>query len=413
MARALNRLAARTIMGLTERGRHADGGGLYLQIDGRENKQWVFLYRRDGKRREMGLGPLNSVSLANARARAAKCRLELASGIDPMTARREEAEQARAEREVGAATESRTFGVVAEAMLKDREQGWKNDKHRAQWRSTLKTYAASLWDRDVSAISTEHVLGALQPIWAEIPETASRVRGRIEAVLNAARARGFIPEDRANPARWRGHLDHLLPKRKRLSRGHHAALPWRQLPEFVSRLRERDAPAAATLEFIILTVARSGEARGMNWREIDLAAKVWTVPADRMKAGREHRVPLSERAVAILTARSPGKPGELVFPNANGGRPMSDMAFKALYDRMGIAGITTHGFRSSFRDWAGDATNFPHEIIETALAHTIQNKAEAAYRRSDALERRRALMEQWATFCKPRPDAKIVALIRK
>lgn len=388
MAGGFHRLTARGVVSLTSKGRYADGGGLYLQVDGNGGKQWIFRFQVKAeadarlKRVEMGLGSIKKVSLAAARDLAAQHRATVGAGLNPLEIKRAAPALAQSEELVKL---SRTFHAVASAMLATKDAGWRNDKHRAQWRTTLATYAASLATMDVANVKTEHILKCLQPIWATKPETASRVRGRIEAVLNAARARGLTPEDRANPARWKGHLDHLLPKRSKLSRGHHSALAWRDLPGFMLRLREREPVAARALEFIILTVARSGEVRGMIWDEVDLAQANWVVPAERMKATIEHRVPLSSSALAVLSKMGPPQSGCIVFPNDKG-RAMSDMVFKALFDRMEAGNITAHGFRSSFRDWAGDATAFAREDIEAALAHRIADKAEAAYRRGDALE---------------------------
>jgi integrase len=411
MGRGLYKLNARGVATTDLRGRYADGGGLYLQVDGRGTRQWTFRFQIDGRRSEMSLGSLSAVPLAKARELAAGCRAELAAGRNPLIARRDAEAAQKALRSKAQETEHKTFSAVAEELLASKETGWRNAKHRAQWRMTLKQYAASLWAMPVDEIVTEHVLACLNPIWTEKPETASRTRGRIEAVLNAARARGFTSADKANPARWRGHLDHLLPKPKKLLRGHHAALPWKELPAFVSQLRNRDGVAALALEFIILTAARSGEARGARWEEIDLASKVWTVPATRMKALKEHRVPLTARAIEIL--RRVGEPvvGDLVFQGGKPGRPLSDMAFVALFNRMGVNAITTHGFRSTIRDWAGEATNFPRELAEAALAHTVGDKVERAYRRGDALERRRLLMEAWAVYCSS-PGGSVVAMVR-
>lgn len=411
MAKGLNRLTAREVANTTERGRYADGGGLYLSIDGRGVRQWAFRFQIDGKRQEMMLGGVNAVSLADARRVAAECRTHLANGRNPLELRRAEREAALEARRAESGREARTFAAVRDAMLASREAGWRNAKHRGQWRSTLEAYASSLDSMDVAEIRTEHVLACLQPIWSTVPETASRVRGRIEAVLNAARARGLTPDDRANPARWRGHLDHLLPKRPKLARGHQPALPWRDVPAFMAELRERDARAARLLEFAILTAARSGEARGATWDEIDFTQGIWIVPAERMKAGVEHRVPLSRRALALLAEAGPPVAGKPIFPAPRGSR-FSDMAFLMLLRRMGRGDLTAHGFRSSFRDWAGDATNFPREVIEAALAHSVGNKVEAAYRRGDALEKRRALMEAWATYCEPKAQ-NVVSLTRK
>ncbi len=403
MAGGLNKLTARGVVSHSAKGRYADGGGLYLQVDANGGKQWIFRFQVKAdadaplKRVEMGLGGVKKVSLAVARDLAAQHRATVAAGLNPLEMKRAAPARAQSDK---LAKLGRSFEAVASAMLATKDAGWRNDKHRAQWRSTLATYAAPLSAMDVGDVKTEHVLSCLQPIWTTKPETAARLRGRIEAVLNAARARGLTPEDRANPARWRGHLDHLLPKRSKLSRGHHPALPWRDLPGFVLRLREREAVAARALEFIILTAARSGEVRGMTWDEVDASQAVWVVPAERMKATKEHRVPLSRSALAVLKMAGEPQPGAFVFPNDKG-RAMSDMVFKALFDRMSATGVTAHGFRSSFRDWAGDATNFAREDIEAALAHTIGNKAEAAYRRGDAIDKRRRIMEAWADHCEP------------
>lgn len=411
MARGLNRLTARTVASLTQPGKYSDGGGLYLSVRPGGSRQWVVRYMLAGRRQEMGLGAVDDVPLAEARRMAGECRAQLARGENPLDVRRaaREAEQA-----AGSGREARTFAAVRDAVLAGRVAGLRNDKHRAQWRSTLETYAAPLNALDVADVQVEHVLGVLQPLWQRVPETASRLRGRIERVLAAGQALGLMPLGWRNPAQWRGHLDELLPRRRKLSRGHHAALPWRDVPGFVGELREREAPAARLLEFAILTAARSNEARGATWDEIDFSAAVWTVPGGvngRMKAGLPHRVPLSAGALAVLAAAGPPVPGKLIFPGPKGGK-FSDMVFSALFERMGRADITAHGFRSSFRDWAGDATNFPREVIEAALAHAIENKAEAAYRRGDALEKRRELMQAWDNFCRVR-EANVVPLTRK
>jgi integrase len=285
-----------------------------------------------------------------------------------------------------------TFGAFADQLVPELAKGFRNDKHIAQWSSTLRTYAAPLRSKPIAEITTDDVLAVLQPIWTTKSETASRVRGRIERVLDAARARGL--REGENPARWRGHLDHLLPKRKRLTRGHHAALPFQQVPDFVAQLRQRDAIAARALEFVILTAARSGEVLGARWSEIDRQARIWTVPGERMKAGVEHRVPLVDRALEILDEVEKLRRGEFIFPSFRADKPLSNMAFDALMTRMGVR-ATTYGFRSSFRDWAGETTTFPREVAEAALAHAVGDATERAYRRGDALEKRRALMKAW------------------
>lgn len=407
MTQRINRLNARGVQTVTKPGRHADGGGLYLIVDVRKTKdgtthvakRWTFIYRRkrDGKQSELGLGGLVSVPLAKARELATEARAMLADGKDPKS------ERAAAAKE---ADKVPTFGAMADAVITALEQGWRNDKHKAQWRSTLANYAASIHDKPVDQIRTEDVLGVLQPIWVTKAETASRVRGRIEKILDAAKAKGHRTGE--NPARWRGHLDHLLGKRQKLQRGHHPAMPWQDVPDFVARLRENPSMSALALEFVILTSARSGEVlrsvrrgklMGARWAEIDTSVKVWTVPAERMKAEQVHRVPLSERALEILAEVEKVRQGEFIFPGQRGDKPLSEMALELVMRRMKAKPYTVHGFRSSFRDWVSDATNFPDQLAEAALAHATGDKVERAYRRGDALDKRRELMHAWATFC--------------
>jgi integrase len=330
------------------------------------------------------------VTLAEARAAAVAQRKLVAAGVNPIEAKRRAAAQDAARP---------TFGQVADALIASKSVEWRNAKHRAQWASTLQTYAAPLRSQSVDQIDTEAVLAVLKPIWQQKPETASRLRGRIEAVLDAAKAQGHRSGE--NPAAWRGHLAHLLPKRGTLTRGHHAAMAYKDVPAFIGRLREREALAATALELCILTATRSGEVLGARWGEFDLAAKVWTVPAARMKAAREHRIPLSDRALAILEELANARTGEFVFPGRRADRPLSGMAMEMCLRRMQLDDITVHGFRSAFRDWVGNETQFPREVAEAALAHVVGDKAEQAYRRGDALEKRRTLMAAWATFCGP------------
>jgi integrase len=299
---------------------------------------------------------------------------------------------------------------MANQVRESLSAGFRNEKHKAQWKMTLETYAAPLRGKPVDIIGTDDVLAVLRPIWTTKPETASRVRGRIEKVLDAARAKGFRPDE--NPARWRGHLDHLLPKQSKLTRGHHAAMPYEHVAAFVGSLRESDSLAAQALELTILTAARSGEILGMRWAELDLEKRLWIIPANRMKAGREHRVPLSDRAVAILRQLAEIKTGDFVFPGQRKNTPLWHMAMNMTLRRMKADGVTVHGFRSAFRDWCGNETHFPREVVETALAHVIGDKSEQAYRRSDALEKRRKLMEAWAAYCEPKSSA-IVVQMRK
>jgi integrase len=402
VVRQFNRLSARAVETLSKRGRHADGGGLYLSISDEGRRRWVFMYVLDGKQREAGLGSAGKggVSLKAAREQAAEGRAMLMSGLDPL-----------AEWNKPAAESGPTFGAAADEYLAAHEGVFRNEKHKAQWRMTLTRYCEPIRNMQVDAVDTEAVFSVLKPLWARAPETASRLRGRIEAVLDAARARGHIARNEANPARWRGHLDKLLPKRPKLTRGRHAAMPYVDVPAFVAALRERPAIAARSLELCILTATRSGEALAARWAEIDFEAKVWMVPPERTKAGREHRVPLSERAVAILREMEGAGTDDYVFPGQRAGRPLSNMAFEMLLRRIGSP-YTAHGFRSSFRDWASNETHFPREVAEHALAHVIGDKAEQAYRRSDALARRRDLMDAWARHCEGGTGDNVVALKR-
>lgn len=411
MAKAINRLSARFVQATTQPGKHADGGGLYLSIakspDG-ARRRWIFLYDCRGRRREMGIGSASTVSLAEARRKAEAVRRLVADGIDPLAQRKAEEAEARIP----------IFGEMADRHLEVMEAGWRNSKHRDQWRMTLgrvrddngkltkKGYCISLRDIPVSEVTTEDVLAVLKPIWSTKPETASRVRGRIEAVLDAAKAAGFRSGE--NPAGWKGHLALLLPKAKKLSRGHHPAMAYGDVPAFIEKLRNASGVGVLALEFLILTAARSGEVRGARWNEIDMKGKVWTVSAARMKAGREHRVPLTDRALAILRTaallrRQIDGDDALVFPGTRHGISLSDMTLTAAMKRLGAGAFTAHGFRSAFRDWAGDMTTYPRELAEQALAHTVGG-VEGAYRRSDALEKRKAMMMDWATFCEPKAE---------
>ena len=401
MTRHIQRLNALQVGRLASKGRHADGGGLYLSIGAGGRKRWVFLYRdrRTGKLRELGLGRPADVTLAKAREKATAARQLLADGKDPIA----EAKSVDPDRP--------TFGVLADQVISSLEHGWRNPKHRAQWRMTLEVYCRPLRDLPVDRIATEDVLAVLQPIWMVKAETASRVRGRIEKVLDAARAKEFRTGE--NPARWRGHLDHLLAKRQRLQRGHHPAMPFAVVPAFVGRLRGMESLAARALELTILTAARSGEVRGMRWAEIDRAAKVWTVPAERMKAAREHRVPLCARVLAILVeVETLRRDDDFVFPGVRRDMPLSEMAMEQVMRRTKSKPFTVHGFRSSFKDWTNETMNIPNELSEAALAHTVGDKVERAYRRGDALARRRKLMEAWARFCEPGTATNVVALRR-
>lgn len=379
-------------------GKYSDGGNLYLIVSTTGSRKWVLRFTWRGQAKEMGLGSAASVPLSDARESAATARRKIAQGLNPIDERK---------RDGGIPT----FGAMADDVREALSAGFRSDKHKAQWKSTLKTYAAPLRGKPVDTIGTDDVLAVLKPIWTTKPETASRVRGRIEKVLDAAKAKGF--RNGENPARWRGHLDHLLPRPSKLSRGHHAAMPYEDVATFIAKLREREATAALALELCILTAARSGEILGMRWDELDLDKKIWTVPATRMKAGREHRVPLASRAVTILHQLKTIHDGDFVFPGQTRGKPLSNMAMEMVLRRMKIAGATVHGFRSSFRDWAGNVSSFPREVVETALAHVIGDKAEQAYRRGDALDKRRSLMDAWGAYCDPHTEGNVLQMRRE
>ena len=401
------RLSSLTVKHARKPGMLADGNGLYLQVTRANARSWIFRYYRNGKSREMGLGSLNAVSLADARLKAAACRGLLADGIDPIAAR-------DAERTQRALEDARaiTFDQCAEAFITAHSAAWKNQKHVAQWKATLRTYVSPVFGSlPVQVVDVALVMKVLEPIWTTKPETAARIRGRIESVLNWAKARGYRTGE--NPALWKGHLSNLLPAHSKIAKvKHHAALPYDQTSQFIAALRRQDGIASLALEFAILTAARTGEIIGARWAEIDLEAKVWTVPASRMKNGREHRVPLSVEALAVLTKVSQGEPEEFVFAGRKK-RPLSNMAFLMLLRRMGHDKLTGHGFRSTFRDWAAERTNFQAEIAEAALGHVVGNKVEAAYRRGDFFEKRRRLMEAWAQFATTAPSDAVVVSLRE
>lgn len=381
-----------------ERGSWAVGDGAYLQLSAFGTASWLFRYFRDGKARTMGLGPVKIVSLAEARDKAREARRLLLDGIDPVDTKDAKRRQASLD-----AARAVTFKDCAERYIKAHSAGWRNPKHKAQWTATLETYAyPGFGDLAVADVDTGLVLNALEPIWATKPETASRVRGRIEAVLDWAKARGY--RDGENPARWRGHLDKLLPARRKVQKvEHHAALPYAELSAFMDDLRQREGMAARALEFAILTAGRTGEVIGARWDELDVEAKLWTVPADRMKGRRAHRVPLSDRAIEIL-ADVPREAGsEFVFPGGREKRPLSNMALLATLRRMNRDDLTAHGFRSTFRDWAAETTGYPGDLVEMALAHVVSSKTEAAYRRGDMFDKRHRLMADWATYCAAPP----------
>lgn len=394
MPRKAKELSALEISRLKDAGHHAVGGvaGLYLYVNDEGARSWVMRLIMGSKRRHMGLGGFPDVPVALAREKARKVRQDVEEGIDPIAARHS-AKSALASQQAA----DKTFKEAAEAFIKANADAWKNPKHRAQWTSSLETYAypymETLLVRDVTL---EHVMKAIEPIWKTKNETASRVRGRIEKVLDWATVRKL--RDGENPARWKGHLEMILPSPTKIKKvEHHRALPVKDMPEFFASLQAREGMAARALTFAILCAARSGEVRGGSWSEVDLKRGIWTIPGERMKAGQEHRVPLPTAAHQLLLAVPADERTGLLFPAPRGGQ-LSDMTLTSVLRRMEVDAVP-HGFRSTFRDWAGELTEFPRELAELALAHTLENKVEAAYRRGDALERRRQMMEAWAKFC--------------
>jgi len=390
MARQIGKLSAMAVNKQTKPGLYADGGGLYLQVTESSAKTWIFRFMMAGKRRDMGLGPFHTVGLAEARQAAAECRKLKLQGIDPIAKRQSERLAARAE-----VAKVNTFKQCAEAYISAHEPAWRNAKHGSQWRNTLTTYVYPVFgELPVNAVDTGLVMKALEPIWALKTETASRLRGRIEAILDWAAARKF--REGENPARWKGHLDKLLPARGKVQKvQHHAALPYKEIRTFMKALREQEGVAARGLEFQILTASRTGEVIGAIWDEVNLGSMLWTIPASRMKTGKEHRVPLSSAAVSLLETLYKVKTSPYIFPGGKKGKPLSNMAFLAILKRMKRSDLTAHGFRSTFRDWAAEETQFPSEVAEMALAHVVSDKVEAAYRRGDLFEKRRWIMEAW------------------
>jgi integrase len=382
MPKLTHRLSPLQVRRTMEPGLHADGNNLYLSVTSSGSKSWRIIYMRAGERTELGIGSFPGISLQDARERADEAQKLLQRGEDPKRVWTE-------------AKPSRTFGAVALDLIADREAGWKNVKHKQQWRNTLQTYASSIWDTPVADVGVEDVLSVLRPVWSSKQETARRLRGRIEAVLSAAKVRGLRAGE--NPALWRGNLQLLLAKQRKGPKQHHPAMPFEDVPAHLRKLRERRAPAARALEFTILTASRTSEVLHARWREIDLDAAIWTVPAERMKAAKEHRIPLSSAAIALLNCVE--RVSDLVFPSASPEKPLSNMSMETVLRRMKLKPYTVHGFRSSFRDWCGEMTEFPREIAEQALAHIVGSEVERAYRRGDALEKRRQLMEAWGRYC--------------
>ena len=382
-------------------GYYADGENLYLRISKTFKKTWAFIYKRDGKRTEIGLGSVDDITLAEARIKRDGDVVNgvrglnelLRAGIDPLLEKQRLANESKAQR-----AKAMTFQQCADAYINAHRAGWKNPKHIQQWQNTLSQYAFPVFGGlDVKSIDTGLITKCLEPIWLTKNETAGRVRGRIESILDWATVRKY--REGVNPALWRGHLDKLLAKPSKVQKTeHHKALPYMEVNAFIGQLHKQDGIASKCLEFTILTAARTGEAIGATWDEIDLDAKTWTIPAIRMKAEREHRVPLSSDALTILHDMAATRLNDYVFPSTKKG--LSNMAMLAVLKRMDRADITVHGFRSTFRDWAAESTAYPGEVVEMALAHAIKNLTEAAYRRGDLIEKRGQLMEEWARYCK-------------
>lgn len=424
----INKLSARGVAAISDPGRHSDGGNLYLSVSKTGAKSWVFFYRKDGKQKEMGLGAYPTIGLADARETAITARRLLAQGGDPLEAKK------AAKAEAKAADDARvTFGHFAREYIDAHEGEWKNAKHKAQWRSTLlgpqseagpgkrkqkpgPDYCVTLRKKPLSEIDTDDVLEVIRPYWNTKRETASRIRQRIEVLLDAAVVDKKRPPG-LNPARWKGHIALLLPKHGKRSKGHFAAMAWQDVPAFMAALSLREGIAARAVEFLILTCVRSNEARFAQWGDFDFDRKLWTIPAERMKADRDHRVPLSDAAIAAVQTMLPLRPrrpeeqdSTLVFPGLRRS-PLSDMTLSAVLKRMKIENATIHGFRSSFRDWGSEATMTPDAVLEMCLAHKVGDATVQAYARSDLFEKRRIVMDQWAAFLTARPDeAKVVPI---
>lgn len=402
MSRAIHRLKAIAVAQITSPGLYSDGGGLYLQVTPAGVRSWLYRYMRNGKARGMGLGPLHTINLAKARVKAHECREQLLAGIDPLDAKKG-AKQAQQIEDAKALS----FRDCATSYHLAHKDGWKNVKHAEQWVNTLSTYAYPvIGSLPIAAVDVGLVMKILEPIWKTKTETASRLRGRIESVIDWATARGYRTGE--NPARWKGHLDHLLMSKSSASKVvHHPALPYAELADFLVRVREQEGFAKDALEFLILTASRTSEVLNATWSELDLELAIWTIPGERMKAGREHRVPLSRRSREILEKQQLFCQGEqrsaqekqYIFPGRRAAQPLSNMALLQLLRRIDRNDLTVHGFRSTFRDWAGECTNHPREIAEAALAHTVKDKTEAAYARGDLFDKRRVLMTDWASFC--------------
>lgn len=407
MPRLVEQLTALKVSKISKPGYHADGGGLYLQVSSAGTKSWIFRYMMSRKAREMGLGSLNDVSLADARSAVKYWRNEcILKGIDPVSAR-EAAKAAERARQSGQIE----FDECARVYIEAHRAGWKNTKHAEQWINTIATYASPTIGRlPVHLVDTSHILKVLEPIWATKPETASRLRGRIESILDWAKVRKY--RDGENPARWRGHLDKLLPHLSKSKRTkHHPALPYSEAAEFMKALRKLDGTAPRALEAIVLTACRVSEAVNAQWAEIDFKARIWTIPGERTKSGRPHRVPLTDDVVRVLKTMQARKTDDFVFPGRKHGKPLTSAACLKLIREMGYGKYTVHGFRSTFRDWAAECTNYPRELAEAALSHVLSDKTEAAYQRGDLLRKRGLMMEAWAKYCAHQRSAARVVTI--
>lgn len=407
MARQMERLTALAVSRAKTPGYFADGGGLYLQVTVSGAKSWCYRFMLHGRAREMGLGPLSDTSLSEARGKALEARRLRREGVDPIEHRKASRAAARLD-----AANSITFDECAKAYMQAHRPSWRSAKHAAEWGNTLATYASPVFgDQPVQSIDTELVVRALGAIWTTKFESAVRLRGRIESILDWATVRGYRKGE--NPARWRGHLETQLPKRSKLAlKEHHSALEFGEIGAFMEQLRAWEGVAARALEFAILTAARSGEVRGARWSEIDMASASWAMPAERMKGGRPHRVPLADRALTIVEAMRAARTGDFLFPGQRPSIPLGNLAMVRVLQRMNRSDLTVHGFRSSFRDWAAEQTAYPNEVVEMALAHAVGNKVEAAYRRGDLFDKRRRLMDDWAAYCEAPVTAGTVVPIR-
>jgi integrase len=404
MAKIVKRLTVREVETLGP-GRHHDGAGLYLSVSDSGARSWLYIYRLNNRRRAMGLGACSVISLADARDAALEAHKLLTKKIDPLDQRQEAdrlvAESKKIIAEQKAKDDCPTFGTMAAKLIKAKSGGWRSDIHKQQWTLTLATHAAALTNLPVNRITKKEIIAVLTPVYNATPETASRLRGRIESVLDYATVHGHIDEDRANPARWKGNLEFAFTKRKKTARGHHAAMPYKNVPEFVARLRGIDTVGVRALEYVILCASRTGEVLGAKWNEFDEGLTTWTIPKNRMKAEIAHRVPISDRAREILEEMKKlyGGPNAFVFPGQIKRRGLGSCALGGVLRRIGVTNSTVHGFRSSFRDWCAEVMGTPSDVAEACLAHATGGDVELSYKRSDFLEQRRPLMQQWADHC--------------